>query len=76
MNLISLIYLIYILCLLFTYSTLKKWWELAGGRETVGLNQMGIYYFCMKTVFQYLTASVECPVRTSHYENLVIMTRF
>lgn len=62
-----------------TVST-KKWWVLAGAKETVKWNQKDIYYLYMKILFKYVAnvhgSSVKCSMRTGHRESLEIMKRF
>lgn len=57
----------------------KKWWELAGGKETGKWNQKDIYYLYMKILFKYVThvrgSSVKCSVRLGHHESLEIMKK-
>ena len=53
----------------------KKWWELAGGKEIVQLNQKDIYHLSMKIdFFEYMAnfhgGSVECSIRPVTVKNL------
>ena len=60
----------------------KKWWELAGGKEIVQLNQKDIYHLCMKIDFFQVHGKLSwwfCRMfnKTSHREKVIeTVTRF